>query len=109
MRLQTTIAGASFAEEGAAIVTALKMGQRYRLVPEPQNAFDKHAVGVWVDDFVFGRRAPKAYRIGYIPQKWSKTVAAALSRNHLHVWALKPDEMWGTIEVKWVDVTADPL
>ena len=47
------------------IVAALKPGADLMLVREPENQFDKFAIGVWVD----GRR------IGYLPGKNNKGLA----------------------------------
>lgn len=109
MRIETAIAGASFRNEGVDIVTALKPAVRYRLAREPSNPHDRNAVQVWVDNFQYGRRKPQSYHIGYIPRKWSGTVSATLANNKLHVWAFKPDALWGTISVLWVDMSSDPL
>ena len=109
MKITAAIAGATFREEGTEIVTSLKPGQRYRLEREPSNPHDPNAVQIWVDNYVYGRRDPKSYHLGYVPRKWSGTVFAALANNHLHVWAKKPDAHWGTILILWVDISADPL
>jgi hypothetical protein len=109
MKIDTAIAGATFREEGTEIVTGLPKGQRYLLEREPSNPHDPNAVKVLVEEYQYGRRKPRTYHLGYIPRKWSGTVSAALKNNRLHVWAVKPDENWGTICVSWVDTTADPL
>lgn len=109
MKVETAIAGASFREEGTEIVSTLPVGQRYRLELEPSNPHDRNAVKVLVDEYVYGRRKPATYHLGYVPRKWSGTVTAALKNNQLHVWAVKKDDHWGTIVISWVDATADPL
>jgi len=109
MKIEAAIAGATFREEGTEIVTGLKEGQRYLLEREPSNPHDPNAVKVLVENYEYGRRKPRTYHIGYIPRKWSGTVSAALKNNSLLVWAVKPDNNWGTISISWVDVTADPL
>jgi len=109
MKIETAIAGASFREEGVDIVFALKVGQRFRLEAEPSNPYDPNAVKVLVDDFVYGRRKPRTYHLGYVPRKWSGTVAAALRNTRLHVWAVKENDLWGTFSVIWEDASKDPL
>ena len=109
MKTTTAIAGATFRAEGTEIVTSLKPGQRYRLEREPSNPHDRNAVQIWVDDYEYGRRKPQSYHIGYVPRKWSAAVSAALASNNLHVWAVKPDALWGSIAIHWEDVSKDPL
>lgn len=109
MKVETAIAGASFRKEGTEIVSTLPVGQRYRLELEPSNPHDPNAVKVLVDKYVYGRRKPATYHLGYIPRKWSGTVATALKSNQFHVWAVKKNDHWGTAVISWVDITADPL
>lgn len=109
MNITFAIAGASYREGAVEVITALKPGQKYRLTLEPSNPHDPNAIQVWVDEYSFGRAGPKSYHLGYVPRKWSGTVALAIKHNRLHVWATKPDASWGSVCVKWVDVTADPL
>ena len=109
MKIDTTIAGASFREGGMAIITALPLFTRYSLEREPTNPYDKNAVKVLVKDYQYGRRKPRAYHLGYIPRKWSGTVSAALKNNQLHVWATKQDNNWGTVSISWENVSKDPL
>lgn len=109
MKITAAIAGATFREEGTEIVTSLKPGQRYRLEREPSNLHDRNAVQICIDDYEYGRRKPQSYHIGYVPRKWSAAVSAALANNSLHVWAVKPDALWGSISILWVDMTSDPL
>jgi len=109
MKIEVAIAGASFREEGTDIVTTLRVGQRFRLESEPSNPHDRNAVKVLVDEFPYGRRKPRTYHLGYVPRKWSGTVTAALKNNRLHVWAVKENDLWGTLSILWVDMTDDPL
>ena len=107
MRIEATIAGATFRKEGTEIVTSLSAGQRYRLEREPSNPYDPSAVKILIEGYRYGRRKPQTYHLGYIPRKWSGTVSAALKNSQLHVWAVKRDSNWGTISVSWVDTTED--
>jgi len=117
MRLETNIAGATFRTDedgegyGTQLVSSLPVGIRYRLEREPSNPHDRNAVQVWVDNHRYPTNSakPKSFCVGYVPRKWSGTVGAALKNDNFHVWAIKPDEKWGRMLIRWVDITADPF
>lgn len=109
MELKVNIAGASFRDGAKEAVTSLKPGQSLRLVREPSNSYDKNAVAVFLDGYAEGRRPPRSIQLGYIPAKWSGTVAAAMDSNRFHVWAVKEGKLWGTLTIYWIDMSEDPL
>jgi len=106
MKIETAIAGASYRPNGIEITGCLCVGQRFRLETEPSNPHDRNAVKVLVDGY---GKSSKTFHLGYIPRKWSGTVTVALQNDDFHVWALKENNMWGTLTVYWENVADDPL
>jgi hypothetical protein len=110
MDLKINIAGSSFRDGAKEAISSLKHGQPLRLEREPKNAYDKNAVAIYLDGYVEGRRSkPRSIQLGYVPQKWSGTVSAAMDSNRYHVWASKVGMLWGEVLIKWVDMSLDPL
>jgi hypothetical protein len=68
-------------------------GQPARLVPEPGNPADPHAIAVWVGE------EPAAWRIGYLDRGVAARVAPRLRRGlrvsaRVDGWAAEPEGRW---------------
>ncbi|HNH85306.1 MAG TPA: HIRAN domain-containing protein [Acidobacteriota bacterium] len=87
------VAGFQF-YEGVDLIEDIKVGDRFELIPEPENAYDSLAV----------RIEYQGVKIGYIPRRENKTLHLLLRQGaKLHAEAIyvAPEEMpWEMLELR---------
>ncbi|HND21753.1 MAG TPA: HIRAN domain-containing protein [Acidobacteriota bacterium] len=87
------VAGFQF-YEGVDLIEDIKIGDRFELIPEPENAYDSLAV----------RIEYQGVKIGYIPRRENKTLHLLLRQGaKLHAEAIyvAPEEMpWEMLELR---------